>query len=590
MIITKNTRLTLYFILLLFASCEKQDATVVQYLPFRPTTESTWGLISTNGHILISNAFSRQPSAVVGDVFYVPDSTGLLHLYQLKDLQVPIHKETFIQAGYFFDKVTIAQRNENTPLIVINKQGRTVAILDTYQQHHILMAHNFSQERALIRTSKGKYGYIDEKGTMAIKPIYDCAYDFSDGVAVAGITNSRGETAYQIIDKQGIVICYINLQNSRITAAFSNGLLSYKNLEQERCAYLNKGGSTALTLPGNIQEALSIENGVALFLDENGVGLIDKKGRILIPGSYEQGKILGTGRVAFKRFGKWGLFNFNGKAFSNFIYEDISSFYDGTHAFAYTDSTYIPLNSEGVVSGNCYQQLIIDRKAEQRIPQIFYRYPQKQQDKDTIKNDQEQIPPFKSDREEAQMISQNNPFFEEAQKLLSGKLPETDIERRRIILDYVESFREAYTHKDIHFIEQVFSEDALIVVGKVIKQVPNAENNYMPASQVVYNVKNKKEYITRLKEVFRANKQIRIRFSDFKIMRHPTQSSFYGVTMKQGYSSNLYSDEGYLFLLWDFRDVKVPKIHIRTWQPSMLDEQTPLPIEKIFSIRNFNFE
>ena len=94
----------------------------------------------------------------------------------------------------------------------------------------------------------------------------------------------------------------------------------------------------------------------------------------------------------------------------------------------------------------------------------------------------------------------------------------------------------------------------------------------------------------RLKVLFKQNKEIKLKFSDFKIMRHPTQQELYGVTLRQKYSSDLYSDDGYLFLLWDFRDETTPLIHVRTWQPSMLDDQTPLPEKEIFNIRNFNLQ
>ena len=73
-------------------------------------------------------------------------------------------------------------------------------------------------------------------------------------------------------------------------------------------------------------------------------------------------------------------------------------------------------------------------------------------------------------------------------------------------------------------------------------------------------------------------------------MRHPTQEGLYGVTLRQKYSSDLYSDDGYLFLLWDFRDEATPLIHVRTWQPRMLDDRTPLPEDEIFNIRNFNLQ
>ena len=128
------------------------------------------------------------------------------------------------------------------------------------------------------------------------------------------------------------------------------------------------------------------------------------------------------------------------------------------------------------------------------------------------------------------------------------------------------------------------------MVGTVVRSAPRTETDYLPRAQVVYNVKSKQQYITRLKQVFKANKQIQVEFSNFRIMRHPTKEGIYGVTLQQRYHSDLYSDDGYLFLLWDFRDETAPKIHVRTWQPTMIDEHTRIPEEAIFNISNFNLQ
>ena len=44
-----------------------------------------------------------------------------------------------------------------------------------------------------------------------------------------------------------------------------------------------------------------------------------------------------------------------------------------------------------------------------------------------------------------------------------------------------------------------------------------------------------------------------------------------------------YSDEGYLFLVWDFSDEENPKIHVRTWQPleSVSDESQIMNLNSI---------
>lgn len=183
-------------------------------------------------------------------------------------------------------------------------------------------------------------------------------------------------------------------------------------------------------------------------------------------------------------------------------------------------------------------------------------------------------------------MARNNPFYKEAVKILSGSLGEDDAQKRRMILDYCEHLRTAYTTKDIDFLRQVFSEQALIIVGNVVKAKPGADNVSLDADMIVYNLRSKKEYLARLTKAFAASKEVEVNFSGFSIMRHPTLDGIYGVSLRQGYKSERYSDDGYLFLLWDFRDKSMPLIHVRTWQPTAAVSDG----NDIINISDFNFE
>lgn len=154
-------------------------------------------------------------------------------------------------------------------------------------------------------------------------------------------------------------------------------------------------------------------------------------------------------------------------------------------------------------------------------------------------------------------MAQSNPFYKEASKIMQGKLTETDARRRHTILNYCEHFRRAYTTKDLDFLKQVFSDKALIIVGNVIKPVAN-DNKCQAEAKVTYAIHSKKDYISRLAKVFTANQKIDLKFSGFRIMRHPTMDGIYGVTLRQQYKSDRYADDGYLFLLWDFRNPSMP--------------------------------
>ena len=94
-------------------------------------------------------------------------------------------------------------------------------------------------------------------------------------------------------------------------------------------------------------------------------------------------------------------------------------------------------------------------------------------------------------------IAQSSPFYAEAVRIVSGKLAETDAARRRLILNYCEHLRTAYTSKDIDFLQQVFSDEALIIVGNVVK--PSKESGKLSAdSRVSYALHTKRDYLSRL--------------------------------------------------------------------------------------------
>ena len=147
----------------------------------------------------------------------------------------------------------------------------------------------------------------------------------------------------------------------------------------------------------------------------------------------------------------------------------------------------------------------------------------------------------------------------------------TEVEKVMIIRRQIEIFRTAYNQRDIDAIEDMFSDDALIITGKVITR------GEMKLPKVEYTPLDKRHYIERLKLAFARNKWINVQFSEIDnkesggcagITRSKNNPTLFGVRLRQTWKSSSYEDEGYLFLLWEFPDDgKDPIIHVRTWQP-----------------------
>lgn len=159
--------------------------------------------------------------------------------------------------------------------------------------------------------------------------------------------------------------------------------------------------------------------------------------------------------------------------------------------------------------------------------------------------------------------------------LINQGVTVSDIRRRQIILDFVENFRTAYNRKDISYLKTVFSDNALIIVGNVVKvQKDNSDflNENLGEQKVEFIRQNKQEYMSSLEQVFRKNQFIKVGFDEIEIVQHRKYNSIYGVTLLQYWNSSAYSDKGYLFLMIDFRDELKPLIHVRSWQPQKFTE------------------
>lgn len=174
-------------------------------------------------------------------------------------------------------------------------------------------------------------------------------------------------------------------------------------------------------------------------------------------------------------------------------------------------------------------------------------------------------------------------------EIMSEHISVEDLFRRQVIVDFVENYRTSYNRKDLKFIESVFSDNALIITGKVIKEKPKSDYalRTLSTERIVYQKRTKQEYIKNLKKVFSANKYINVIFDEVEVIQHPKLTDIYGVTLKQEWNSDRYRDVGFVFLMIDFQDELHPLIQVRTWQPEKLDGKI-LARDEVFNLGDFD--
>ena len=153
--------------------------------------------------------------------------------------------------------------------------------------------------------------------------------------------------------------------------------------------------------------------------------------------------------------------------------------------------------------------------------------------------------------------------------LNKGRWPEAT---RTALMNFLENYKTAYSLKRMDYIENVFSDDAIIVTGKVAERMElvetgDGQRKWQNNRYVKLTRQGKSEYLKNLQRCFNSNEYINIRFANNDVMKLGKGGEVYGIQIRQDYFSTNYGDTGYLFLMVDINDPAKPIIEVRTWQP-----------------------
>ncbi len=157
-------------------------------------------------------------------------------------------------------------------------------------------------------------------------------------------------------------------------------------------------------------------------------------------------------------------------------------------------------------------------------------------------------------------------------------------ESRLVLVNFLEDYQTAYALKRHHYLESIYSDDALIIVGRLVKrtEIPDRLTLKLTEEEAELTKYDKDTYMKNLAMCFGNNEYIRLRFTETEFTRANNTNDVYGVRVRQEYFSSSYGDVGYLFLLVDLRG-DMPLIHVRAWQPDKVD------IEKLMNMSDVRF-
>lgn len=147
-----------------------------------------------------------------------------------------------------------------------------------------------------------------------------------------------------------------------------------------------------------------------------------------------------------------------------------------------------------------------------------------------------------------------------------GHLDWSEKSRTRIV-GFLEDYRTAYATKNLEYLDKVFDDNAVIVLGKRLQVAPQLnKEGYMNNHSVQFTQLTKREFLRNLRRQFQSKDYINLHFSQNRIYQLQKGVERYGIEIKQDYYSSNYGDTGYLTLIFDLTNPDQPVIHVRTWQ------------------------
>ena len=227
-----------------------------------------------------------------------------------------------------------------------------------------------------------KWGYIDSSGKVVIKPQFDYAREFSEGLALVqyglkwvaadggvnempmgGISTKRMGIGgkYAFIDRTGKIVIDANAEFDLSEAHFSEGLAkvsAYVRGKGSRYGYINSSGKVVIKPQFN--SAFEFQEGLAAVIVDGKGGYIDKTGKFVIPPKFRVNHPFqeGLGIVGFN-FDEIGFINQAGEIViqPQYGYMAGTGFKEGLSVVAFAYGKYGYIDQQGT--------LVIEMKFEE---------------------------------------------------------------------------------------------------------------------------------------------------------------------------------------------------------------------------------
>jgi hypothetical protein len=288
----------------------------VMYYPFQSSANGGWGLISSTGRVLVNDFWPVPPSIPSEGIVRVgPDKDGLYSYYTVSRKPKKIG-DSYANAHYFSEGLAATAKPDG-PLTFINKNGKPVLTLKADPSGKLITrAGAFYNGLALVMNEDGKWGVIDRKGNFVVPPKYNLMRDYRNGYAwartrVLGDSNQVTNTD-EYLDLKGKSMLPVSVDVEYGPA--SDGILPFSRDHRQSWGLMTIKGKQIMAPQADIVNVGLFNKGYATFFSrDRKCGIIDRKGKIVVPAKYDY-VVVGEKSFSAATQGRWAFHDMKDKA------------------------------------------------------------------------------------------------------------------------------------------------------------------------------------------------------------------------------------------------------------------------------------
>jgi hypothetical protein len=328
---------------LLLSQCKKGPE-FDSLIPFQEKENSYWGYIDFNGSKKIDPKFKNLPGLFYNGYALIKTTDGSVDYIDNKGSEF---ERNYINATDFHEGIAFAVKEGEYPTL-LNSKLEEVKVLEKVDEINVP-----NEGLICFKNTQGKWGFMNNDGEIAIKPIYDNANNFSEGLALIGKTEydtaNGGKTEkvlYGFIDTKGNEVIKPTLSFKSIRS-FAEDLAAYSDGDDWGWGFIDKTGKKVIRAKQEWEEVTDFHEGVASVKIGSLWGAIDNKGKMIINPKFEVALFFDNGLSYGEKDDKIGFINKKGDWVIEPSFDNIVLGFSRRKAIVEKDNYYIFIDKKG---------------------------------------------------------------------------------------------------------------------------------------------------------------------------------------------------------------------------------------------------